>query len=61
MKDNKYWILILFLELVLISTLLDLSIDLVKQGLMWVGYAIRLGVLLFIFYKIAKNFNELIK
>ena len=61
MKENKYWWVILILEVIFILMLLDFSKELVRQGFNWVGNIIKLLVLLFIFYGMGKNFNELMK
>jgi len=61
MKENKYWFIFLILETILILILLNVSKELMKNGLDWIGNIIKLLVLLFIFYMMAKNINELIK
>lgn len=61
MRENKYWWVTLILEVIFILMLLDFSKELVRQGFNWVGNIIKLLVLLFIFYGMGKNFNELMK
>lgn len=61
MKENKYWWITLILETIFILMLLNFSKELVRHGFNWIGNIIKLLVLLFIFYGMAKNFNELMK
>lgn len=61
MEENKYWFVVLILRSIIILLLFDISKDMVNHGEILVGRLIQISTILYLFYAIGKNFNNLMK